>query len=182
MAIPTVNFISFNSTGIASDKCDFINDICEENDVYFVSIQEHFKNSKTVDKYFCKKFPKYNSYVIPGYRPYGQDSGRAKAGLAQLNRKGLDISKDRITTSCYRLQVQVLQFQTCKIMWINSYLPTDPQTVQFDDSELNIVLNEITKIIEENQCTNIICICQLYMKAYPFITNPNLLIKMKYQK
>ena len=74
MAIPTVNFISFNSTGIASDKCDFINDICEENDVYFVSIQEHFKNSKTVDKYFCKKFPKYNSYVIPGYRPYGQDT------------------------------------------------------------------------------------------------------------
>ena len=88
MAIPTANFLSYNSTGISTDKCDFINDICEENDVLFVSIQEHFKNSKTTDKYFCKKFPQYNSYVIPGFRAKGQDSGRPKAGLAQMNRKG----------------------------------------------------------------------------------------------
>ena len=128
MAIPTANFLSYNSTGISTDKCDFISDICEENDVLFVSIQEHFKNSKTIDKYFCKKFPKYNSYVIPSYRPKDQDSGRPKAGLAQRNRKGLDISKDRISTSSYRIHAQVLKFPAS-------------QTVQFDDSELNIVLN-----------------------------------------
>ena len=139
MGTPTANFLTYNSTGISSDKCDFIKDICEENNVLFVSIQEHFKNSKSVDKFFCQKFPEYNSYVIPGYRPVGQDSGRPKAGLAQLNRKGLEISKDRIDTNSYRLQVQVLQFPESKLMWINTYLPTDPQTTQFDDSELNIV-------------------------------------------
>ena len=145
MAIPTANFLSYNSTGISTDKSDFINDICEENDVLFVSIQEHFKNSKTTDKYFCKKFPQYNSYVIPGFRAKGQDSGRPKAGLAQMNRKGLDISKDRISTSNYRIQVQVLKFPTSKVMWINTYIPTDPQTVQFDDNELN----SVSKVIEE---------------------------------
>jgi hypothetical protein len=156
MAIPTANFLSYNSTGISTDKCDFISNICEENDVMFMSIQEHLKNSKTIDKFFCKKFPQYNSYVIPGYRPKDQDSGRPKAGLAQLNRKGLDISKDRISTSSYRIQAQVLKFPTSRVLWLNTYFPTDPQTVQFDDSELNLVLNEVTKIIEETKCSNIV--------------------------
>ena len=65
MAIPTANFLSYNPTGISTDKCNFINDVCIENDVTFVSIQEHFRNNKTVDKYFSSKFSNYSSYVIP---------------------------------------------------------------------------------------------------------------------
>ena len=108
MATPTANFLSYNSTGIATEKCEFINNICKENDIQFVSIQEHFKNHKTTDKYFCRKFSQYNSYVIPGFRPKEQDSGRPKAGLAQLTRKGLDVKKDRISTNSYRIQAQNL--------------------------------------------------------------------------
>ena len=63
MAIPTANFLSYNSTGIAAEKCTFINEICDEHDMMFASIQEHFKKTKTVDKYFCKKFSKHNSYL-----------------------------------------------------------------------------------------------------------------------
>ena len=80
----------------------------------FVSIQEHFRNNKNVDKNFSKKFSKFSSYVIPGFRPSDQDSGRPKAGLAQLSRKGLDIKKDRISTNSYRLQSQIINFPTCK--------------------------------------------------------------------
>ena len=65
--MPTVNFISYNSTGISTDKCDFVNRLCDENDVQFVSIQEHFKNNKVTDKYFCAKFGKFNLYIIPGF-------------------------------------------------------------------------------------------------------------------
>ena len=85
-----------------------------------------------------------------------QDSGRPKAGLAQLARKGLGIRKDRISTNSFRIQAQILNFPTSKILWINTYFPTDPHTVQFDDLELNEVLNEVTKIIDKSECTDII--------------------------
>ena len=99
MTIPTVNFLSYNSTGISSDKCDFVNKLCDEYDVTFVSLQEHFKNNKVTEKYFRAKFDEFSPYVIPGYRPSGQDSGRPKAGLAQLSCKSLDVRRDRVKTS-----------------------------------------------------------------------------------
>ena len=84
----------------------------------------------------------------------GQDSGRAKAGLAQLIRKSLDIRKDRVKTSSYRIQAQVLNFPTSRILWINTYFPTDPQTVAFDDSELLKVLGKVTKILKLTEYTD----------------------------
>ena len=53
---------------------------------------------QTIYKYFSDEFDKFHSYVIPGYRAKGQDSGRPKAGLAQLSRKDLDVRKDRVVT------------------------------------------------------------------------------------
>ena len=57
-----------------------MNTICDENDISYVYIQEHFIKNKTIDKYFRAKFDKFSPYVIPGHRPFGQDSGRPKAG------------------------------------------------------------------------------------------------------
>ena len=74
MAIHTANFLSYNPTGISTEKCDFINKICDENYVMFVSFQEHFKNNKTVDKYFSKNFKSFSSYDIPGFRPNNQEA------------------------------------------------------------------------------------------------------------
>ena len=156
MTIPTVNFMSYNSTGMSSDKVGFINQLCDENEIMFVSIQEHFKKNKQTDKYFRSKFDQFSPYVIPGYRPSGQDSGRPKAGVAQLSRKCLDIRKDRVKTSNFRIQAQILNFSTSRLLWINSYLPTDPQTVEFDDTELLEVLHEVAKIIETESYTDIV--------------------------
>ena len=152
MTIPTANFLSYNSTGVSDDKCNFINDLCEENDIHFVSIQEHFKICKTIDKYFSREFPKYSSYVVPAFRHKGQDSGRPKAGLAQLNKKNLDISKSRIDSNSYRVQAQLISFPTNELLWINVYFPTDPLTVDFDDMGLNSVLNSIDNIVEKSSC------------------------------
>ena len=73
MATPTVNFLSYNSTGISKVKCDWIRDLSRLLDINYLSIQEHFRNAKTTDKFFCDEFQDYNSYVIPGFRPAGQD-------------------------------------------------------------------------------------------------------------
>ena len=90
------------------------------------------------------------------YRPSEQDSGRPKDGLAQLSRKELDVRKDRVATNNFRIQSQILNFPTFRIMWMNAYLPTEPHTVNFDDSELMEVLCEITNIIEKSGCTDVI--------------------------
>ena len=80
--VDSVTFMSSNSTGISSVKCNFICDICDELDVDYLAVQEHFKNTRTTDKYFRDKFREYNSFVVPAYRAPGQDSGRCKAGMA----------------------------------------------------------------------------------------------------
>ena len=44
--------MSYNPTGMDSTiKCRFSNDISEEYNVDFLSIQEHFKFTTTTDKY-----------------------------------------------------------------------------------------------------------------------------------
>ena len=85
--VGSVTFMSYNSTGISSVKCKFICDICDEYDVDYLVVQEHFKNTRTIDRYFRDNFREYNSYVIPGHRSPVQDTGRCKAGMAQLSIK-----------------------------------------------------------------------------------------------
>ena len=150
-------FMSYNSTGMSSVKCQWINEICSDYNVDYLSIQEHFKSTKTTDKFFRENYSDYYSYVIPGYRSPGQDNGRAKAGLAQISRKGLAVKKDRVTTHNYRIQAQVLNFPQCKILWINSYLPTDPQTVvNYDPADLVDLLREVEDIMANTEFSDVV--------------------------
>ena len=48
------------------------------------------------------------------------------------------------------MQAQILHVGDYRIVWFNSYLPTDPQTVQYDDAELLTVLTEIENILDTN--------------------------------
>ena len=82
----SVSFMSYNSTGLDSAKLKFCTDLCEEYEIDFLALQEHFKFVNS-DKYFKKGFCDFHSFVKPGYRSPGQFTGRAKAGLAQMSRK-----------------------------------------------------------------------------------------------
>ena len=88
----SVTFLSYNTTGLDSVKVKFSLDICEEYDVNFLAIQEHFKFVNS-DKCFKSGFSEYSGYVIPGHRAPGQFMGRAKAGLAQLCSKHFDVKR-----------------------------------------------------------------------------------------
>ena len=110
MMIPIINFLSFNSTGLDSIRADYIRNLYNVTNSTFVSIQEHFKKTKTIDKFFSYKFPEHNCYVIPGVRDENQDSERPKGGLAQLRNKEIDIKVNRVETKSFRIQKQVLEF------------------------------------------------------------------------
>ena len=154
----SVTFMSYNPTGLDSTvKCRFSNDICSEYDVDFLAIQEHFKSTKNTDQYFKKKFPDYFSYVVAAHRSPGQEYGRAKAGIAQLTRKALDVKKSRVVTRGYRVQGQVLDLPSSRVLWLNTYLPPDPQTVgQYDDTELREVLAEVENILASTSYDDVI--------------------------
>ena len=151
----TVTFMSFNTTGLDSAKVRFSLDIWEEYDVDFLAIQEHFKFVNT-DKFFRSGFSEFVNYVIPGHRSPGQMTGRAKAGLAQLYKKEFDIKKVRVSTTGFRVQAQVLELPTSRVLWINTYLPTDPQLQQYDDGELQEVLEEVRIIFKTAQFDDVV--------------------------
>ena len=156
--VDSATFMSYNCTGIENPvKCRWLNDICDEYNVDFLNIQEHFKSSKTTDKFFRSRFPSYNSVIVPGQRSPGQDTGRAKAGLAQCSRRSLAVKRKRVSTKHYRVQAQVLHLPTISVLWINTYLPTDPQNIrQFDDTELQSCLSEVENIVTNTSHTDIV--------------------------
>ena len=107
------------------------------------------RKNRNIETHFKKMFPNSDSYIVPGVRSEGQDSGRAKGGLAQLSVKDLGVRKERVITSSWRLQAQILHCDGGqRILWFNVYFPTDPRVQNYDESELLPVLNEIEKILE----------------------------------
>ena len=150
MSSSIINFLSYNSTGLDSVKINWIKDLIKTLDVDIFQLQEHFKSTKSVETCFKKQFDNCDSYVIPAYRETFQDSGRAKGGLAQLVLKHCDIKKERLKTYSWRIQSQILHINDYRLIWFNCFLPTDPQTVQYNNVELLSVLTEIEKILDVN--------------------------------
>ena len=143
--------MSYNSTGLDPAKIDWIRNLSDTCKIDFLQLQEHFKTTKTLDSHFRKEFPRFDSFVTPAFREAFQDSGRAKGGLAQLVDKKRKIKKEKLTSNSWRIQAQLLHINSYKLIWLNCYFPTDPQTLQYDDSELISVLDEMEKILDNNE-------------------------------
>ena len=142
--------MSYNSTGLDTAKVNWIKELVSLCKIDCFQLQEHFKATKSVETFFKKQFSDSDSYVTPAYREAFQDSGRAKGGLAQIVAKDLDIKKEKIPTKHWRIQAQILHFGDYKLIWINCYFPTDPQTLQYDDQELVAVLDELEHVLDHN--------------------------------
>ena len=148
LATPMVKFISYNSTGLDTVKSAWTRDLCKLTKTDYLSIQEHFMKNKSVNTYFKKQFPDYSAYVIPGFREKCQDVGRPKGGIAQLSSKRYNVKQTRLPNKTFRVQAQVLHFPTTKLLWLNTYFPNDPMTIQFNDDDLLAVLKEIEDILD----------------------------------
>ena len=152
-----VTFMSWNSTGFNTVKSEWLNNIMNEKNVKFCSIQEHFKTAQNSDKFFKTNFRNFCSYVVPAVRPVGQDSGRASGGLAQLTTDDVGVKKERIKTQNFRLQAQILNLPGGRLLWLNTYFPTDPQLVGcYDDTELQAVLAELELILARDDYTDLV--------------------------
>ena len=146
MATHSVNFLSYNSTGLDTIKAKWVRDLINVSKIDFCSIQEHFK--KNVGNFFNNQFSEFHNYVVPAIREKNVDNGRPKGGIAQLSSKKYKIKTVRIPTKNFRLQAQVLHFPNQIILWMNAYFPTDPQTLSFNDEDLSSLLKEAESIMD----------------------------------
>ena len=144
-------FASYNSTGMNSVKTNWIRDFINVTNADFISVQEHFKKRKSIEKYFSDKFPNSSSFVIPAFREPGQEYGRAKGGLAMLSNKSKSVRKKRIKTDSFR--IQVITLPKTKLLWINTYIPVEPQTIMYDKEDLTNVLLEVEKVMDRGRNT-----------------------------
>ena len=75
-----------------------------------------------------------------------------------LSGKSKSVSKKRIKTESFRLQAQVLNFPRTRLLWINCYMPTDPQTIVYDITEMFSLLAELEKIVDTADYDDVIWI------------------------
>lgn len=76
----------------------------------------------------------------------------------QLGGKDLAVKTARVESKSPRVQAQILTFPNCKLVWINSYLPCDPQKQQFDDTELLETIASVESIIStSSECEVLWC-------------------------
>ena len=147
---PTHGFISYNLTGFNCMKAAWIRDLCKVTSADFICIQEHFKKSSSVNSLFKEQFPEYAPFIIPAYRDKCQDSGRAIGGLAELSKRKYNVNHTQLSSKSFRVQAQLLSFPSTWLLWVNTYFPNDPLTIQFNDEELLEVLIELEDIFERN--------------------------------
>ena len=152
MATPArqvIKFISYNSTGLNAVKTKWIRDLMDTCGANFLGIQEHFKETKTLSRYFKSEFPKYKSCVVPAFREECRDTGRGKGGLAQLMLKEMEVKRKTVEMTGWRLQAQILHLGNWRLLWMNCYFPNDPRILNFDEGELLGVQNELEGVLDQ---------------------------------
>ena len=150
-------------TGADSQKCKWIDNICNKYAVDFVSIQEHFKTVKSTHQWFQSQFEDWHSYTIPAYRLAGIDSGRGRGGLLQLSRKQLQVSKQKVICCSPRIQAQRITLSSFKILWLNTYMPCDVQSQNQDNQELIETLSEVESTINKHSDCEILWSGDMYL-------------------
>ena len=83
--------------------------------------------------------------------------GRGKGGLSVIWPGSIDKFITRLPVkSSNRVQACLIHLPRSRILWLNSYFPTDPQTLNFDDSDIRETISAIKNVIENNDYDEIL--------------------------
>ena len=59
-------------------------------------------------------------------------------------------------TKSFRIQAEILGFSNSRVLWLNTYFPTDPGGEYFNEEELSELLNEIENIMDKAEFDDIL--------------------------
>ena len=149
-----VLFLSYNSTGFNLQRAEFLTDLITilGRDRCLISLQEHFLMSRSLKKIEESLPDNLCIYSVAAFKEFDIRRGRGKGGLSMIWPKRLDkyITRLPIKTS-KRVQACMLNLPGCRILWLNTYFPTDPQTQNFDDTDLRETIAAIKAILDNNE-------------------------------
>jgi hypothetical protein len=96
--------------------------------------------------------------VLPAHREEGRDTGRAKGGLALLSLRSLQgVRSERVATTGWRIQAQILHLRDWRLLWVNVYFPTDPRIVSFDEAKLLLVQALLQAVLDRGGYDGCLC-------------------------
>ena len=140
-------FISYNSTGFALNKQDFIRDILTQKACDIIFVQETFlgENNQTIINNI------HDDFIGTG--KCGTDltldicKGRNKGGLAIIWRKSVGNNIKQIPCESKRLMAMSLQCNMGSVLLINTYFPVDSHNKTYINPELTEVCDELERLL-----------------------------------
>ena len=129
-----LKIISYNPTGFNLQKANFINFLSSSMNIDIFMVQEHMHLRQNVYK-VENEFDKFNSFIIPASKSnHCVNSGRPSGGLGIFWKKSLNCNV-KMLKHPNSVRVHAIELFNNYLL-INSYFPTDPQVVNFDDFHL----------------------------------------------
>ena len=137
-----IKLISYNGTGFNVEKANFINFLLHSLGIDIFVMQEHMHLKANVYK-IEKEFNNFESFLLPASKKNNVVcAGRPSGGLGIFWRKSLN-NNVRIIKHPDSNRVQGVELFN-KYVIINTYFPTDPNRLNFDDLELLKCLQDIS--------------------------------------
>ena len=150
--------ISYNSHGFSNHKedvCRFLlSPYVNGNKPTILCNQENFILKGNSYK-IRKALPGYLTIVKPAVKN-SHDRGRPKGGMFIAVPDNLKKYVKDVSPVFWRTQAVIININRFKTLVINSYFPTDPGTIAFDDSELLETLQSIKHVIDHNEFEKIL--------------------------
>lgn len=146
---------SYNSRGFSKPKQEFLKTltIISGDSLPVICNQENFLLKS--NEYFARNaLPDH--HII--FNPATKESldGRPINGMFVAVPDSIKEKVRDISPPSKRMQSLMFNFDTCKILLINTYFPTDPKTNNFDDTDLYVLLSQIRGVIADNDFDQVI--------------------------
>ena len=138
------SFLCQNTDGWTEHKADTLSSTAHLHNIDFCFIQEHMRLRKNLYK-IQEFFKDYQAFSLPAHKKNSNiNRGRPSGGLSILYRKSLEQFITEITIpESNRVQAIHFKKDTEAHVFINVYLPNDPQCANFCDIELLKALQDI---------------------------------------
>ena len=150
--------VSYNSRGFSKHKediCKFLlSPYVNGNKYAILCNQENFILKGNSYK-IRKALPGFMTIIKPAVKN-SHDKGRPKGGMFIAVPDSLKNFVKDVSPVFWRTQAVMININRFKTLVINSYFPTDPGTVAFDDSELLETLQSIKLVIDQNEFEKIL--------------------------
>ena len=140
-----LNLTSYNCRSFGADKYKLVRDLVSGST--FVLLQEIWQYEKQFIENVRRNIPNIDCVVSSPMDENVQSVGRGKGGVAILWKNNLNCKIEIIKCTSKRLCAIKILIDDFKCVLFNVYMPTDPGRGNYDITEYNAVLDEISTIL-----------------------------------